>query len=82
MPSEIKRLRLTTPHTTQNGKLKKIVADLSFDKAMLQDVIRRKFSREGSRVNAKRAYRLYRDMGLHKPPKRKRCSVRIVQRSI
>jgi hypothetical protein len=27
----------------QNGKLKKIVADLSLDKAMLQDVIRRKF---------------------------------------
>ena len=26
-----------------NGKLKKIVADLSLDKAMLQDVIRRKF---------------------------------------
>ncbi len=35
-------------HTTrrleeENGKLKKIVADLSLDKAMLQDVIRRKF---------------------------------------
>jgi hypothetical protein len=27
----------------ENGKLKKIVADLSLDKAMLQDVIRRKF---------------------------------------
>jgi putative transposase len=27
----------------KNGKLKKIVADLSLDKAMLQDVIRRKF---------------------------------------
>jgi hypothetical protein len=27
----------------ENGKLKKIVADPSFDKAMLQDVIRRKF---------------------------------------
>ena len=26
----------------ENGKLKKIVADLSLDKAMLQDVIRRK----------------------------------------
>jgi hypothetical protein len=27
----------------KEGKLKKIVADLSLDKAMLQDVIRRKF---------------------------------------
>jgi putative transposase len=27
----------------ENDKLKKIVADLSLDKAMLQDVIRRKF---------------------------------------
>ena len=27
----------------ENGKLKKIVADLSLDKGMLQDVIRRKF---------------------------------------
>jgi len=27
----------------ENGKLKKIVADLSLDKTMLQDVIRRKF---------------------------------------
>jgi putative transposase len=27
----------------ENGKLKKIVAELSLDKAMLEDVIRRKF---------------------------------------
>jgi len=27
----------------ENGKLRKIVADLSLDKAMLQDVVRRKF---------------------------------------
>lgn len=40
MPSEMKRLRLLED---ENGKLKKIVADLSLDKAMLQDVIRRKF---------------------------------------
>jgi putative transposase len=40
MPSEMKRLRLLGE---ENGKLKKIVADLSLDKAMLQDVIRRKF---------------------------------------
>jgi putative transposase len=31
----------------ENGKLKEIVADLSLDKAMLQDVIRRKL--RGSR---------------------------------
>lgn len=39
MPSEMKRLRQLEE---ENGKLKKIVADLSLDKAMLQDVIRRK----------------------------------------
>jgi len=39
MPSKMKRLRLLEE---ENGKLK-IVADLSLDKAMLQDVIRRKF---------------------------------------
>jgi putative transposase len=36
----MKRLRLLEE---ENGKLKKIVADLSLDKAMLQDVIRPKF---------------------------------------
>lgn len=39
MPSEMKRLRQLEE---ENGKLKKIVADLSLDKAMLQDVISRK----------------------------------------
>ena len=39
LPSEMKRLRQLEE---ENGKLKKIVADLSLDKAMLQDVIRRK----------------------------------------
>ena len=39
MPSEMKRLRQLEE---ENGKLKKIVADLSLDKEMLQDVIRRK----------------------------------------
>ena len=39
-PSEMKRLRQLED---ENGKLKRIVADLSLDKAMLQDVIRRKF---------------------------------------
>src|SRR5215470_8978571 len=38
MPSEMKRLRQLEE---ENGKLKKIVADLSLDKEMLQDVIRR-----------------------------------------
>src|SRR5215472_14844457 len=39
MPSEMKRLRQLEE---ENSNLKKIVADLSLDKAMLQDVIRRK----------------------------------------
>ena len=39
MPSEMKRLKQLEE---ENGKLKKIVADLSLDKAMLQDVIKRK----------------------------------------
>jgi len=39
MPSEVKKLRQLEE---ENGKLKKIVADLSLDKEMLQDVIRRK----------------------------------------
>jgi putative transposase len=39
MPSEMKRLRQLEE---ENGKLKRIVADLSLDKAMLQDVIARK----------------------------------------
>ena len=39
MPSEMKRLRQLED---ENGKLKRIVADLSLDRAMLQDVIRRK----------------------------------------
>jgi putative transposase len=38
MPSEMKRLRQLEE---ENGKLKRIVADLSLDKAMLQDVISR-----------------------------------------
>jgi putative transposase len=40
MPSEMKQLRQLEE---ENGNPKKIVADLSLDKAMLQDVIRRKF---------------------------------------
>jgi putative transposase len=36
MPSEVKRLRQLEE---ENGKLKKLVADLSLDKAMLQDVL-------------------------------------------
>ena len=39
LPSEMKRLRQLEE---ENGKLKKLVAELSLDKAMLQDVIKRK----------------------------------------
>jgi putative transposase len=39
IPSEMKRLRVLEE---ENGKLKKLVADLSLDKAMLQDVLSRK----------------------------------------
>ena len=39
LPTEIKRLKLLED---ENTKLRKIVADLSLDKEMLQDVIRRK----------------------------------------
>ena len=39
MPSEMKRLRQLED---ENTKLKRLVADLSLDKAMLQDVVQRK----------------------------------------
>jgi putative transposase len=39
IPSEMKRMRELEE---KNGRLKKIVADLSLDRAMLQDVIKRK----------------------------------------
>ena len=39
MPSEMKRLKQLDD---ENHRLKKLVADLSLDKEMLQDVIRRK----------------------------------------
>jgi putative transposase len=39
LPSEMKRLRELEQ---ENARLKKIVADLSLDKEMLQDVIKRK----------------------------------------
>jgi putative transposase len=39
MPSEMKRLKQLEE---ENGKLKKLVADVALDKEMLQDVIRRK----------------------------------------
>lgn len=38
-PSELRRLRQLEE---ENGKLKRLVADLSLDKAMLQDVLKRK----------------------------------------
>jgi putative transposase len=39
LPDEMRRLKLLED---ENAKLKKLVADLSLDKAMLQDVLRRK----------------------------------------
>lgn len=39
MPSEVKRLRQLEE---ENGKLKRLVADLSLDKALLQDVLAKK----------------------------------------
>jgi putative transposase len=39
MPSEMRRLRRLEE---ENGKLKRLVADLSVDKAMLQEVVSRK----------------------------------------
>jgi len=39
MPSEMRRLRELED---ENGRLKRIVADLTLDRAMLQDVIKRK----------------------------------------
>ena len=39
MPSEVKKLRQLEE---ENGKLKRLVADLSLDKAMLQDVLSKK----------------------------------------
>ena len=39
MPSEMRRLRQIEE---ENAKLKRLVADLSLDKAMLQDVVSRK----------------------------------------
>lgn len=39
MPSEMKRLRQLEE---ENAKLKRIVADLSLDKALLQDVLSKK----------------------------------------
>lgn len=42
MPSEMKRLR---QFEEENGKLKQVVADLSLDKAMLQDVLQKCMTR-------------------------------------
>jgi putative transposase len=63
MPSEVKRLRQLEE---ENVKLKRLVADLSLDKAMLQ--------REGWAINMKRTRRLYNELGLqlrNKTPKRR-----------
>lgn len=39
LPDEMRRLKLLED---ENNKLRKVVADLSLDKAMLQDALRRK----------------------------------------
>jgi putative transposase len=39
MPSEVRRLKQLEE---ENGRLKRMVADLSLDKAMLQDVLSKK----------------------------------------
>jgi putative transposase len=39
MPSEVRKLRQLEE---ENGKLKRLVADLSLDRAMLQDVLQKK----------------------------------------
>lgn len=39
LPDEMRRLKQLED---ENGKLRKVVADLSLDKAMLQDALRRK----------------------------------------
>ena len=39
MPSEVQRLKMLED---ENGRLKRMVADLSLDKAMLQDVLAKK----------------------------------------
>jgi putative transposase len=47
LPDEMRRLKVLED---ENGRLKKIVADLTLDREMLQDVIRRKFLRAGART--------------------------------
>ena len=49
LPSEVKRLRQLEE---ENGRLKRIVADLSLDKEMLQDVIRRTEGRRSQNSEA------------------------------
>ena len=49
MPSEMKRLRQLEE---ENARLKRIVADLSLDKEMLQDVIKRKLRGLRASVNS------------------------------
>ena len=50
MPSEMKRLKQLEE---ENGKLKRLVADLSLDKVMLQDVIKRKLGLRAVTVGAR-----------------------------
>ena len=49
MPSEMKRLKALED---ENARLKQIVADLSLDKEMLQDVLKRAAGRRNKRRKA------------------------------
>ena len=46
LPTEMRRLKQLED---ENNKLRKVVADLSLDKEMLQDALRRKLPRWGQR---------------------------------
>ncbi len=66
----------------ENAQLKKLVADLSLDKQMLQDVIK-KSCETGFTDNHKRVYRIYKACGLNlrtKRPKRSRSAAHRLDR--
>jgi len=73
LPSEMKRLKQIEE---ENNKLKKLVAELSLDKAMLQDVIKRKLMTPGRRRQAVDDLR-----GTWKVSIRRACSVLGAERS-
>lgn len=61
MPSEVKRLK---QRVEENGRLRKLVADLSLDKEMLQDVIERKLVRGGARTGGAQPLTLIENVSL------------------